>query len=103
MYKREAMKEKLIKTESGENVTIKYATVKSKTENGLVYGIEISLVSETGELKDFIKIEDITANSLEMNCIFMLLYNYTVTPTTLYDVLDVYFADADSFMEKVKI
>ena len=89
---------KEIRTDNGACYNANYALLKSDSR----YGIELSVETMQGETIDFIKIENITANILEINCIFMLLYSYEVTPVTVYDVLDTYFADTDYYMNLMK-
>ena len=89
---------KEIRADNGVCYNANYTLLKSNSQ----YGIEVSVKNIQGETIDFIKIENITANALEINCIFMLLYNYEVTPVTVYDVLDTYFADTDYYMNLMK-
>lgn len=84
---------KEIVLDDGEKLSVFYSVFASNSS----YGISIEVSSENEKLNDFAKIEDITVNLLEINRIFMLLYNYEVTPSTVYDVLDVYFANTEYF------
>lgn len=79
--------------DNGEKITVFYSVFTNNSS----YGISIEVLSDDEKLADFVKIEDITVNLLEINRIFMLLYNYEVTPVTVFDVLDNYFADSEYF------
>jgi len=79
--------------ENGDKLNLIYSIF----HNDSSYGISIEMLYENNSLKDFVKIEDITVNLLEITRVFMILYNYEVTPCSAYDVLDTYFADTEYF------
>lgn len=101
MYEILEKKRKTIETDDGDLV-IEYAILfhPVEAEAGIYfdyYGIRISTYSKENELIDLAQIPNITMNGLEINRIFMLLFHYTVTPVSLYDVMDVYLADPEHF------
>ncbi len=91
-------KEKTLMMQSGESFKIKYEILKDITDGRYSYGIAISTFHKCENLNEFVEINDITENFVEMQALFMVLYKYEVTPMTLYDVLDVYLADQDTLL-----
>ncbi len=84
---------KEVTDENGDKLNLLYSIISENSS----YGIAIEVISKNDSLKDFVKIEDITVNLLEITRIFMILYNYEVTPCSVFDVLDTYFADTEYF------
>ncbi|MEG2570784.1 MAG: DUF6514 family protein [Clostridia bacterium] len=89
--------------ENGTKLTITYSTVMN--ELILSCGAQIESFGlriqsfENGEIPvDSVEILDITQSALEIDSIIMVLFTYTVTPATVYDVLDDYLAAPESFM-----
>ena len=91
--------EKLIQTQEGKVLKIKYEILTSTVGNELSYGIAIYLWDNDEKLNDFVKIPDITQKIVEIKTLFMVLYKYEVTPVTLYDVLDACLDDLESLAD----
>lgn len=90
------IKEKLLKTQDGEFIKVRYSIIATKTEGEDSYGLAITTFNNEGILDKIVEIPDVTQNFVEINTLFMVLYKYEVTSTTLYDVMDVCLADLDS-------
>ena len=92
----------LVEMDSGEELIVEYAILihRIPVEEGIYfdcYGIRVSTYSKENQAIDCSQISNITMNVLEIKRIFMLLLKYTVTPVSLYDVMDVYLADPEHF------
>ncbi|MBR5479540.1 MAG: hypothetical protein IKU84_05130 [Clostridia bacterium] len=88
-------KEKVLKTQDGELIKVRYQIITTKHGGYDSYGLAITSFGKTKNLDKIVEIADITQKFIEINTLLMVLYNYEVTPTTLYDVLDVCLADLD--------
>lgn len=84
---------KEVTDENGDKLSLIYSIIYKNS----TYGISVEMLYKNNSLRDFVEIEDITVNLLEITHIFMILYNYDVTPCSVYDVLDTYFADTEYF------
>lgn len=91
-----------ITTNAGEALDLEYSilTARAKLPNKTSlesYGVKVDVFrkDEMRELVDCAEIADITTNLLEIERLVVLLSRCTVTPTTIYEVLDDYLGVAD--------
>ncbi len=87
---------KRVHDENGEELKLDYYITVGEAafENGTSfesYGVKIVMTRENGE-KEMSQIDDIFVNSLEIDELVMLLSKYTVTPMSLYEIMDDYLA-----------
>ena len=88
---------KWITTDSGERLCLAYSVLKTERPDQTAperYGVKID-VFRGEERIDGAEIEDISTNLLEIERLVVLLSNYTVTPTTIYEVIDDYLGTAN--------
>lgn len=102
MYEILEKKQKTVEIDNEKELIVEYAVLVHPlvVKDGICfdhYGIRISTYSKENKLIDLAQIPNITLSTLEINQIFMLLLKHTVTPVSLYDVMDVYLADPDHF------
>lgn len=70
--------------ENGDTLCLTYEVIK----DGSNYGLE--LTAERRMPPESVRIPNITANSLEIERLLVLLSRYSVTPTSVFDILDDY-------------
>ncbi len=88
--------ERNIRNEEGQELYLRYyITVNDICREGSVlfesYGVKIVMVREDGKA-EAAKIDDIFVNLLEINELVMVLSRCSVTPVSLYEIMDDYMA-----------
>lgn len=88
--------ERNIRNEEGQELYLRYyITVNDICREGSVlfesYGVKIVMVREDGKA-EAAKIDDIFVNLLEINELVMVLSRCSVTPVSLYEIMDDYLA-----------
>lgn len=88
--------EKIIFSESGEELRLVYSIIETseETEGKSYIGYGIRIDKYIGErLTESAEIPNITSKTLEIDRLFMVLSNNTVTPMCLKEVVEEYLAD----------
>ncbi len=91
-----------LETDAEGSIIVEYAIITHPLaiEEGIsleCFGIRVSTSTKTGQLIDVAQIPNITMSALEIRRIFMLLLKHTVTPVSLYEIMDVYLAQPEHF------
>ena len=75
---------KEIALENGDTLSLTYEAVKSGSD----YGIRLTAQRKTPI--ESVQIPNITSNPLEIERLLVVLSTYSVTPTSVFDILDDY-------------
>lgn len=90
-------------TAGEQKIQIRYFLIVNEIrfENGLefeIFGLKVETLDEHQSILNEACIPNITTSALEIERLIMVLLSYTVTPVSIYEVLDEYLAEPEHFL-----